>query len=138
MSHDSPIEFIGMIQTQKVSEIHAARGPAIDRDYVRAFAQAHEEAGFDRILVPHHSTGPDATLTVAYAASVTERIHFMLAHRPGFVSPTLAARQFASLDQFSGGRLAVHYISGGSDEEQRRDGDWLDHDQRYALSLIHI
>ncbi len=132
MSQDSPIEFIGMIQTQKVSEIHAAKGPAIDRDYVRAFAQAHEEAGFDRILVPHHSTGPDATLTVAYAASVTERIHFMLAHRPGFVSPTLAARQFASLDQFSAGRLAVHYISGGSDEEQRRDGDWLDHDQRYA------
>jgi len=82
--------------------------------------------------VPHHSTSPDATLTVAYAASVTERIHFMLAHRPGFVAPTLAARQFASLDQFSGGRLAVHYISGGSDEEQQRDGDWLDHDQRYA------
>ncbi|MDM0014676.1 LLM class flavin-dependent oxidoreductase [Variovorax sp. J22P168] len=128
----SDIEFIGMIQGQKVSEIHPARGPAIDRDYVRAFAQAHEQAGFDRVLVPHHSTGPDATLTVAYAASVTERIHFMLAHRPGFVAPTLAARQFASLDQFSGGRLAVHYISGGSDDEQKRDGDWLDHDQRYA------
>lgn len=128
----SPIEFIGMIQSRKASEIHAPEGPAIDRDYVRAFAQAHESAGFDRILVPHHSTGPDATLTVAYAASVTERIHFMLAHRPGFVAPTLAARQFASLDHFSGGRLGVHYISGGSDEEQRRDGDWLDHDQRYA------
>lgn len=129
---DDRIEFIGMIQAQKASEIHAPRGPAIDRDYVRAFAQAHEQAGFDRILVPHHSTSPDATLTVAYAASVTERIHFMLAHRPGFVAPTLAARQFASLDHYSGGRLAVHYISGGSDEEQRRDGDWLDHDQRYA------
>jgi alkanesulfonate monooxygenase len=126
------VEFIGMIQGQKVSEIHAAKGPAIDRDYVRAFAQAHENAGFDRVLVPHHSTSPDATLTVAYAASVTERIHFMLAHRPGFVAPTLAARQFASLDQFSGGRLGVHYISGGSDDEQKRDGDWLDHDQRYA------
>jgi alkanesulfonate monooxygenase len=121
MSHND-VEFIGMIQTQKVSETHAAKGPAIDRDYVRAFAQAHENAGFDRVLVPHHSTGPDATLTVAYAASVTERIHFMLAHRPGFVSPTLAARQFASLDQFSGGRLGVHYISGGSDDEQKRDG----------------
>ncbi|MBT2301114.1 LLM class flavin-dependent oxidoreductase [Variovorax paradoxus] len=129
---DSTIEFIGMIQAQKVSEIHPARGPAIDRDYVRAFAQAHEQAGFDRVLVPHHSTSPDATLTVAYAASVTERIHFMLAHRPGFVAPTLAARQFASLDQFSGGRLGVHYISGGSDEEQKRDGDWLAHDQRYG------
>ena len=26
----------------------------------------------------------------------------------------------------------MHYISGGSDDEQKRDGDWLDHDQRYA------
>lgn len=30
------------------------------------------------------------------------------------------------------GRLAVHIISGGNDAEQRRDGDYLDHDQRYA------
>ncbi len=126
------IEFIGMIQTQKVSEIHRASGPAIDRDYVRAFAQAHESAGFDRVLVPHHSTGPSATLTIAYAASVTDQIHFMLVHRPGFTAPTLAARQIATLDQFSGGRLGVHFISGGSDEEQRRDGDYLAHDERYA------
>jgi len=125
------IEFIGMIQTQKVSETHAAQGPAIDRDYVRAFAQAHEQAGFDRVLVPHHSTGPSATLTIAYAAAHTEKIHFMLAHRPGFTAPTLAARQIASLDQFSGGRLGVHFISGGSDDEQKRDGDYLSHDQRY-------
>lgn len=125
------IEFIGMIQSQRVSEIHPPQGPAIDRDYVRAFAQAHEAAGFDRILVPHHSTGPSATLTISYAAAHTERVHYMLAHRPGFTTPTLAARQIASLDQFSGGRLGVHFISGGSDAEQRRDGDWLDHDQRY-------
>ena len=125
------IEFIGMIQTQKVSETHAPQGPAIDRDYVRAFAQAHEQAGFDRVLVPHHSTGPSATLTIAYAAAHTERVHYMLAHRPGFTAPTLAARQIATLDQFSGGRLGMHFISGGSDAEQRRDGDYLDHDQRY-------
>jgi alkanesulfonate monooxygenase len=125
------IEFIGMITTQKSSETYAPRGPAIDRDYVRAFAQAHEAAGFDRILVPHHSTGPSATLTIAYAAANTERVHYMLAHRPGFTAPTLAARQIATLDQFSGGRLGVHFISGGSDSEQRRDGDFLDHDQRY-------
>jgi len=128
------VDFIGMIQSQKQSEIHPAdpNGPVIDRDYVRAFAQAHEQAGFDRILVPHHSTGPSATLTISYAAALTERIHFMLAHRPGFTNPTLAARQIATLDQFTGGRLGVHFISGGSDSEQRRDGDYLDHDQRYA------
>ena len=125
------VEFIGMIQTQKVSEIHAAQGPVVDPDYVRRFAQAHEAAGFDRVLVPHHSTGPSATLTIAHAAAHTEKIHFMLAHRPGFTVPTLAARQIATLDQYSGGRLGVHFISGGSDAEQRRDGDYLDHDQRY-------
>ena len=37
-----------------------------------------------------------------------------------------------TLDQFTGGRLGVHFISGGSDDEQKRDGDYLDHDQRYA------
>ncbi|MEQ5841155.1 LLM class flavin-dependent oxidoreductase [Paraburkholderia acidicola] len=126
------VEFIGMIQPQKVSETHLAQGPALDIDYLRQFAQAHEAAGFDRILVPYHSTSPDAMLTVAYAASVTTRVHFMLAHRPGFVAPTLAARQLATLDQLSGGRLAVHFISGGSDTEQRRDGDFLAHDERYA------
>jgi alkanesulfonate monooxygenase len=126
------VQFIGMIQQRKVSETHKPEGPAIDTEYVRAFAQAHENAGFDRILVPHSSTSPDATLTIAFAASVTQRVHFMLAHRPGFVSPTLAARQIATLDQFSGGRLGVHFISGGSDEDQRRDGDFLSHDERYA------
>jgi len=126
------VEFIGLIATRKASEIHPAEGPAIDRDYVRRFAQAHEAAGFDRILVAYHSSGPDAFLVTSYAAAVTERIGFMLAHRPGFVEPTLAARKLATLDQFSGGRLAVHIISGGDDAEQRRDGDFLSHDERYA------
>jgi len=126
------VEFIGLIATRKASEIHPAEGPIIDRDYVRRFAQAHEAAGFDRVLVAYHSTGPDAFLVTSYAAAVTERIGFMLAHRPGFVEPTLAARKLATLDQFSGGRLAVHIISGGDDTEQRRDGDFLEHDERYA------
>ncbi|TXL72320.1 LLM class flavin-dependent oxidoreductase [Vineibacter terrae] len=132
------VEFIGMIATRKVSETHAPQGPVIDRDYIRAFAQAHERSGFDRILVAHASTGPDAFLVTSYAASVTERIGFMLAHRPGFVEPTLAARKLATLDHFTGGRLAVHIISGGDDAEQRRDGDFLDHDARYARTDEYV
>ncbi|HEY1995862.1 LLM class flavin-dependent oxidoreductase [Paraburkholderia sp.] len=132
------VEFIGMIQTRKVSETHAPQGPAIDIGYVEQFAQAHDQAGFDRVLVPHHSTSPDALLTVTHAASVTKRVHFMLAHRPGFVAPTLAARQLATLDHYSGGRLAVHIISGGDDAEQRRDGDYLSHDERYARTDEYV
>ncbi|WP_432239638.1 LLM class flavin-dependent oxidoreductase [Herbaspirillum robiniae] len=126
------VNFIGMVTTHKNSEIHPSAGPAIDTDYLLRFAKAHEDAGFDRVLVPYHSNGPDAILTIAQVAAATSRIKLMLAHRPGFVSPTLAARQLATLDHFSGGRLGVHIISGGSDIEQRRDGDYLDHDQRYA------
>ena len=99
---------------------------------MRVFAQAHEHAGFDRILVPASSSSPDTLLTVAYAASSTQKIGLLLAHRPGFVAPTLAARQLATLDHYTGGRVAVHYISGGSDEDQQRDGDFLGHDERYA------
>ena len=126
------VQFIGMIQPSEVSETLAAQGPAVDPAYVRAFAQAHEHAGFDRILVPASGSSPDTLLTVAYAAASTQRIHFLLAHRPGFVAPTLAARQLATLDHYTGGRVAVHCISGGSDEDQQRDGDFLNHDQRYA------
>ncbi|MDD0816019.1 LLM class flavin-dependent oxidoreductase [Curvibacter sp. HBC28] len=126
------VQFIGMIQPHEVSETFPRRGPVVDPAYVRVFAQAHEHAGFDRILVPASSNSPDTLLTVTYAASVTQRIHFLLAHRPGFVAPTLAARQLATLDQYTQGRVAVHYITGGSDEDQQRDGDFLGHDERYA------
>ena len=104
------VEFIGMIGTQPASEIHSPRGPAIDVDYVRQFAQAHEQSGFDRILIGYFSNGPDGFIVAQYAAFVTEKLGLMLAHRPGFVAPTVAARKLATLDQFSGGRLAVHII----------------------------
>ena len=124
------LDFIGMISTKHQSEIHPPHGPAIDPDYIKRFARAHEDAGFDRILVPYHSTDAETILTAAYAASAVDRIGFMLAHRPGFVAPTLAARQLATLDQFTGGRVAIHVITGGDSTEQARDGDFLDHDTR--------
>ena len=126
-----PIEFIGMIGTSQQSEIHARTGPAVDVAYTRAFARAHERAGFDRVLIGYFSNGPDGFVVAADVLAHAERLGVLLAHRPGFVAPTLAARKLATLDQLSGGRLAVHVISGGSDADQRRDGDYLDHDARY-------
>jgi alkanesulfonate monooxygenase len=126
-----PVEFIGMISTRDQSEIRRSEGPVVDRGYVRRFARAHEDAGFDRVLIGYSSSQPDGTQVAAYAAAHTERLSFLVAHRPGFVAPTLAARTFATLDQFAGGRIAVHIITGGSDGEQRRDGDHLAKDERY-------
>ena len=126
-----PVEFIGMISTRDQSEIRRSQGPVVDRGYVRRFARAHEDAGFDRVLIGYSSSQPDGTQVAAYAAAHTERLSFLVAHRPGFVAPTLAARTFATLDEFAGGRIAVHIITGGSDGEQRRDGDHLSKEERY-------
>lgn len=126
------IQFLGMIGHRLASEIIPPSGPLFDKAYIARFARAHEQAGFDRILVGYWSDQPDGFLVTAHAAAHTSTLKFLLAHRPGFVSPTLAARKFASLDHLTDGRLAVHIISGGSDSEQRRDGDYLNKAQRYA------
>ncbi|XVQ15081.1 LLM class flavin-dependent oxidoreductase [Spirillospora sp. CA-255316] len=125
------VEFIGMIRTADASETRPPRGPEIDPGYTRRFAQAHEEAGFDRALIGYHSWDADGFSVASYAAAHTERLGLLLAHRPGFVSPTLAARKLATLDRFTGGRLALHVISGASDTEQRRDGDYAGKPERY-------
>ena len=132
------VEFIGMIGTQYASETHAPQGPAVDIDYVRDFVLAHEQAGFDRILIGYFSNGPDGFVVASYAAFVSYKLGLMLAHRPGFVAPTLAARKLATLDQFSGGRLAVHIMSGGDDLDQRKDGDYLAHDERYQRTDEYV
>jgi alkanesulfonate monooxygenase len=129
-----PVEFIGMIGVKPEGADGAAVhviGGAIDGAWVGEFARAHEDAGFDRVLVGYTSTAADGFLVASHAAARTERLGFLIAHRPGFVAPTLAARKAATLDHLTGGRVALHIISGGSDAEQARDGDWLAHDTRY-------
>lgn len=126
-----PVDVLGMISHRLASEVIPPRGPIFDHDFIRDFAQAHERAGFDRVLVGYYSNAPDGFLVAAHAAASTTRLGLLLAHRPGFVAPTVAARKLATLDQLSRGRLALHVITGGSDADQRRDGDYLGHDERY-------
>jgi alkanesulfonate monooxygenase len=121
-----------MSGTQAGSEIHPPTGPLVDKTYIRAMAEAHEPSGFDRVLIGYGSAIPDGFLLASYVAHVAQTLKLLLAHRPGFMAPTLAARKLATLDHFSDGRAAVHIITGGSDAEQQRDGDYLNHDQRYA------
>ena len=68
----------------------------------------------------------------SFVAAATRRLGVLLAYRPGVIAAPLAARQLATLDQFSEGRLALNVVSGGNDEDLARDGDYLDHDRRYA------
>ena len=127
------IEIIGMISTTLASEIYGKSiiTGAVDPRFIAEFARVHEAGGFDRVLVGYGSTGADGFVVTAHAAAATTRLGFLIAHRPGFVAPTLAARKAATLDHVTGGRIALHIITGGSDVEQQRDGDFLDHDARY-------
>jgi alkanesulfonate monooxygenase len=128
------IEIIGMVGTQNVSESRgSSSGPAIDVDYLTRFARAHEAAGFDRVLIGYHATGPDGFAVAAHVLNVTSRLKVLIAHRPGFAAPTLVARKLATLDALTGGgRVAIHHITGGDEADQQRDGDFTGHDRRYA------
>jgi len=142
----SQVEIMGMIGVNRerdssrgvtVSLFGGGINPAdeipagIDPDYIAEFSQAHEASGFDKVLIGCSSATAEGFGVAGYAASQTKTLGFLIAHRPGFVVPTLAARQAATLDQLTMGRVAMHIISGGSDLEQRRDGDWIGHDARY-------
>ena len=133
-----PVELIGWIAPRVSSELIPAAGPPFDAEVVAETARIHERAGFDRVLIGYFTDAPDGFLIGAHAASVTERLQFLLAHRPGFVAPPLAARKLATLDQLSGGRLAVHIISGGSEADQAKDGDWTSHEARYRRSAEYL
>jgi alkanesulfonate monooxygenase len=124
-----------MIRTDNISEIDSAVAlsveAAIDPGFVAEFARVHEEAGFDRVLIGYHSTGPDAWAVAGHAAAHTEKLHMLVAHRPGFQAPTVAARAAVTLDHFTGGRVSLNIVSGGSDSELAKDGDWSVKDDRY-------
>jgi alkanesulfonate monooxygenase len=112
------VEFIGMIFHRPGTDLRAFLGtgdPLIDRGYVRRFAQVHEDSDFDRVLIGTSSGSPEGSQVAAFAAAHTERLSFLVSHRPGFRAPTVAARELATLDHFSQGRAAVHIITGGSD-----------------------
>src|ERR1700751_5405157 len=133
-----PVEMIGWIASRVSSELISPSGPPFDASVIAETARIHGWAGFDRVLIGYFSGAPDGFLVGAHAASVTEPLGFLLAHRPGFVAPPVAARKLATLDQLSDGRLAVHIISGGSDADQAKDGDWTDHEARYRRSEEYV
>ncbi|ATL26449.1 LLM class flavin-dependent oxidoreductase [Streptomyces formicae] len=127
-----PVEFLGIAATNEGSEVTARSGASFDKDYTLRLARAHEDHGWDRVLFAYGSDSPDPSPAAAYIAARTDRLQILVAHRPNVSYPTFAAKTFATLDRISDGRLAVHFITGGNDHEQQREGDFLTKDERYA------
>ena len=95
------VEFIGYISNNNSSETIVRSGPVLDRHHIETVAKAHENAGFDRVLLAFHSTTPDGLQVGQHVLGVTDRLKVLIAQRPGFTAPTLLARQLATVDQFS-------------------------------------
>ncbi|GGU38262.1 LLM class flavin-dependent oxidoreductase [Actinomadura livida] len=106
------------------------REPGID--YLAQVARTAEQLGFEAVLTPTGTWCEDAWLVTAALLRETRRLKFLVAFRPGLLSPTLAAQMAATYQRLSGGRLALNVVTGGEAVEQRRFGDHLDHDERYA------
>lgn len=106
------------------------RAPTLE--YLALVARTAEQLGFEAVLTPTGTWCEDAWLSTAALIPETSRLRFLVAFRPGSVSPTLAAQQAATFQRLSGGRLLLNVVTGGDAEEQRRFGDWLDKDARYA------
>src|SRR6202034_421826 len=103
-----------------------------DLAYLGQVARSAEQLGFTGVLTPTGTWCEDAWLTTAALISQTERLKFLVAFRPGLVTPTLAAQMSATYQRISRGRLLLNVVTGGQAEEQARFGDYLSHDQRYA------
>jgi len=108
----------------------AIRTPSVQ--YLGQIARSAEQLGFTGALTPAGAWCEDAWLSTAMLTEVTERLKFLVAFRPGLISPTLAAQMASTFQRQSRGRLLLNVVTGGESAEQRAYGDFLDKDERYA------
>jgi len=109
-------------------------GRVTDLGYLRQIAQAIDYLGFRGALLPTGRSCEDAWIVATALMAVTQRMRFLVAIRPGLMSPGVAARMAATFDRLSGGRLLINVVTGSSPDEMAGDGLHLDHDQRYELT----
>ncbi|MFI6042473.1 LLM class flavin-dependent oxidoreductase [Nocardia sp. NPDC051321] len=121
-------------------KVTARREP--DIDYLAQVAKAADTLGFDGVLTPTGLFCEDPWVVATALIHQTSTLEFMIALRPGLMSPLLLAQMCATFQRISGDRLLLNVVAGSDADEQHRYGDWLDHDQRYEriaefLSILH-
>ncbi len=127
-----PTEFISLTFPTENNELFPKPGAPADPDILTRYARTLDDYGFNYTLLPYDSGGFDPFTQAGYVAAVTKKLKIIIALRPNTIYPTVAAKALATLDQLSNGRAVVHFIAGGSDVEQGREGDFLTKIERYA------
>jgi alkanesulfonate monooxygenase len=103
-------------------------------NYLRQIAQVADDLGYFGVLLPTGRSCEDSWVIASAVAPSTERLKYLVAVRPGLQSPTVAARMTATLDRVSQGRLLINVVTGGDPLENKGDGIFLDHDERYEVT----
>lgn len=127
-----PTEFISLTFPNASTELKPIPNASVDPDFLVRYARTLDDYGFNYTLVPYDSSSYDPFTIGATIAAVTKKLKVIIALRPNTLYPTVAAKALATLDQLSSGRAVVHFIAGGSDAEQAKEGDFLTKEQRYA------
>ncbi|GIM91989.1 LLM class flavin-dependent oxidoreductase [Paractinoplanes toevensis] len=132
------VEFISAVNVNPANELNRLGRADIDVPFFTRYVNALEDAGFDYTLCAYGSAFQDQFAIANQIVARSERVAPIVALRPNTIYPTVAGKALATLDQFGGGRAVVHFISGGSDAEQAREGDYLTKQQRYARTAEYI
>lgn len=109
-------------------------GRAVDLPYLTQIAKAADALGYYGVLLPTGRSCEDSWVIASALAPLTERLRFLVAVRPGVQSPTLAARMTSTLDRISNGRLLINVVTGGDPLENKGDGIFLSHAERYEVT----
>src|SRR5476649_578348 len=104
-------------------------------NYLKQVAQAADSLGYHGVLIPTGRSCEDSWVIASALVPLTERLRYLVAIRPGIISPTVSARMAATLDRLSGGRLLINVVTGGDPDENRGDGSFLDHSERYEVTV---
>ncbi|KAM5354256.1 hypothetical protein ACJ41O_000906 [Fusarium nematophilum] len=133
-----PTEFISVTFPNANTELNPTPGAGIDPDYLVRYARTLDDNEFNYTLIPYGSSSFDPFTIGATIAAVTKKIKVVIALRPNTLYPTVAAKALATLDQLSRGRVIVHFIAGGNDAEQQREGDFATKEERYERQHEYI
>ena len=128
-----PLDFLWFLPTSGDGHYLGAtigQRPATNR-YLREIAQAADRLGYHGVLLPTGTGCEDAWITASAIVTHTERLKYLVALRPGQITPAESARQAAAFDRLSGGRLLLNVVAGGNPKDLAADGIFLDHDARY-------
>lgn len=106
----------------------------VDLGYLTQVAQASDRLGYFGVLLPTGRSCEDSWIVASALAPLTERLRFLVAVRPGLQSPGVAARMTSTLDRISNGRLLINVVTGGDPVENKGDGIFLSHDERYEVT----